>query len=170
VADHVFDDPALPVSSTPTAALTELVFVVYRELDRTRRQVQQQANATSAAASEHAQECRRRLAGVAAEAFHLRRTVDTLRQRMRDAGLDRELSRLDLMIKRYDGVLHRHGIRVETLDGRPLDDELAALVDVESFVHGPVDAARIRQTLEPLVIIDDQVVLRPKVVTEVPES
>jgi hypothetical protein len=168
VADHSFDDAPVPVSSAPAGSLPELVFGVYRELDRARRQLDQQSSASRAEAADLVNGIKRRLAHVAAEALHLRRTAASVREPLRAAGLDRELNRFELMVKRFDTVLERYGVRVETLDGREVDDQLADLIDVESYVYGPVATPRVRETLEPLVLVDDQVVLRPKVVTEVP--
>lgn len=169
MAEFVFDDAALPVSSDSPAALSEQVFGVYRQLSREREAAARQLEVARQEADGAHREFRRRLAALGAEVFHLRRCVATLREPMQEAGLAKEMNRLELLVKRFDEALEHNGVKVEALDGRELDDALAEVVEVLGNALAEVSRACVYETHEPLVTVDGQVLRFAKITSAVPQ-
>lgn len=164
----VFDDALLPVSSDPQVALSEEVFGVYRQLAKAREATAQQLEAAQQETNETHRKLRHRLANLGAEVFHLRRCVVTLREPMEATGLTKELNRLELLVKRFDQALQQNGVQVESLEGRELDNELAEVVEVAGHVLADVHSACVHETIDPLVLVDGQVLRFAKVISAAP--
>ena len=162
------DDAALQVEAGDSADLPAKVFGLYRQFAK---QAEAHANELRSiqAKSDKVQAADRvRLAKLGAEVFHFGRCIASLTDALNAAGLSRELSRLDQMMKRFTLALTDGGIVIESLDGLPVNDELAEIIEVLGAIPGAVDQPRIKETLEPLIKVDGCIVLRPRVITEVP--
>lgn len=158
----------MPVGSDPPIALTEKVFGLYRQLGQAREDCERQLGAVRNESDESHRQLRRRLADLGAEVFYLRRCVASLEGPLRQAGLEREIKRLELLLKRFDQALRDTGVQVESLDGRDLDDALAELIEVTGHFPAEVQTARVHETLDPLVTVDGQVLRFAKVISAVP--
>lgn len=163
----VFDDALLPVSSDPQVALSEEVFGVYRQLAKAREATSQQLDGARQEAEGMYRTLRRRLADLGAEVFHLRRCVVTLREPMAATGLTKELHRLELLVKRFDQALQQNGVQVESLEGREIE-KLAEVVEVVGHVLADVHSACVHETIDPLVLVDGQVLRFAKVISAAP--
>jgi hypothetical protein len=164
------DDSPLPTSGTALGNLAEQVFVLYRQLAKQRDACDKEMKRAAEAQDTLARRYRVRLATVGAEAFHLRRCVSSLTAAMQDAGLTRELARLELLVKRFNQVLQEQTIEVHLLDGVEPGEDLAEVMEVLGAVPMPVERPRIRETVAPLVKVDGEIVLPPTVIMEVPRD
>lgn len=165
-----FDDPFLSVGSGPISSLSEAIFGLYRQLAKAGEAAMQERERLKKEAEEACGNFRRRLANVSAEVFHLRKCVATVNEPMRRAGLEKNVHSLEVLVEKFDHTLDRNGVQVLSLNGRALDDQLYEIVEVIASVPTDTAVARVRETIEPLVIVEGQMVLFPKVIKEVPIS
>lgn len=169
MAELPIDDLPLQVHSEPALDLPEKAFALCRQHAKERTEREQVEREATARCDERLRMERRRLAAVGAEAFHWRRTVASLEEPLRSAGLEADLQRLQLMLDRMDRTLRQHGVVVEALEGRLLE-EVADTVEVLAPVPDDVATACVRETVEPLVSVDGEIITMAKIITSVPRT
>jgi len=170
VSDSTLTETPLAVDSTPVFDLVGPIFKLYRLLANEREAAAKREGDARRQFQEQLYAEYKRLALVAAEGFHLQRTVQSVEEALQAAGLDTELRRLRLMLARFEQALKHARAEVEVLDGCGLTEEIASSVEVIAFVEGGVSETRVKDTVEPRVKVDGQVILLGKVVTEVPRQ
>lgn len=158
----------VPAASLP-GNLPELALELYRRVAESAREADEQRRRAAQEIERHTREAGRTLASLAAARFELGRLFARITPALAAAGQE-DLGRvLALFARSWDAELERARIEVRDVTGRPMTEELAAVIEVEGAVPDP--AARetlVRETLSPLVLWAGRVVGVARVITSVP--
>lgn len=162
-----YDEPLLPVVTQREgsgASLREAIVGVYRRIAGARQEAQKNAD-EAARQLEKTEERHRGVVGkLALPAFHARRTINSVREALLDKGLDREMRRLEVMVKLFDQTLQECGVSAESLDGQSIES-VSHLIEVLHCINIECAEAHVHETLEPLVKMNGRAIRLAKVIS-----
>lgn len=153
----------------PPADLAEKVLALYGRLAEHERLVDctiREGKKTQAAEQARSD---RVIAALAAQRFELTRLSARLLPALAAAELADEGQAFALFARRFDQALAHAAVEVRDPTGDILDDELAAVLEVEGAVEEPlVEVPTVRRTLVPIVRFGGRVIGAGRVITSVP--